>query len=214
MVGKGENFSKELPTQSAFFSRTRSRRLLNQKAQVTLKWNMKELFVYSIGSSCVEANKQFYEVVEVEVCFQLDSGVKGNVMSMSSYQNRKHRLLKALKTKNSVLISFSKHKLKPCGEVVLQARFKETVAEVKFFVVEPDVESVLRGNFCVKLDLLKRSHQLTSNESLVRRVELDDYPELFNGLGCLPGTYHIELSVDAIPVVHSPRKIPVPQGTH
>ena len=173
------------------------------------------MFVYSIGPSCVEADKQFYEVVEVEVCFQLDSGVKGNVMSMSTYQNLKRRLLKALNTLfNTLFISFSKHKLKPCREVVLQARFKETVADVKFFVVEPDVESVLRGNFCVKLNLLKRSHQLTSNESLVRRVELDDYPELFNGLGCLPGTYHIELSVDAIPVVHSPRKIPVPQGTH
>ena len=35
-------------------------------------------------------------------------------------------------------------------------------------------------------------------------MELEDYPELFTGLGCLPGTYHIELTEGAIPVVHPP----------
>ena len=49
-----------------------------------------------------------------------------------------------MKTTNTVLISFSKHKLKPCGEVMLQAQYKERVADVKFFVVEPDMESVLK----------------------------------------------------------------------
>ena len=42
-------------------------------------------------------------------------------------------------------------------------------------------------------------------------MELADYPELFTGLGCLPDTYHIELAEGAAPVVHAPRKLPVPQ---
>ena len=42
-------------------------------------------------------------------------------------------------------------------------------------------------------------------------MELDDYPELFKGLGCLPGTYHIQLADGATPVVHAPRKVPVSQ---
>ena len=37
-------------------------------------------------------------------------------------------------------------------------------------------------------------------------MELEDYPELFTGLGCLPGTYHIERAEGAVPVVHAPRK--------
>ena len=111
-----------------------------------------------------------------------------------------------------MLISFSKHRLKPCGEVVLSTMYKDNVEDVQFFVVEAEVESVLSGNICVKLGLLKRVHQLTSNAPLARTtVELDDYPELFKGLGCLPGTYRIELADGATPVVHSPRKIPVPQ---
>ena len=42
-------------------------------------------------------------------------------------------------------------------------------------------------------------------------MELEDYPELFTRLGCLPDTYHIKLAEGAMPVVHAPRMVPVPQ---
>ena len=152
------------------------------------------LFVYS-------EDKQFHEVIVVEdteVRFQLDSGAKDNVISLKNYKNLRRR--PALTKTNAVLISFSKQRLKPCGEVVLSARYKDNVEDVKFFAVEPEVKSVLSGNMCVKLGLLKRVHQLTSNPPLARTtVELDDYPELFSGLGCLPGTYRIELAEGATP---------------
>ena len=160
------------------------------------------LFVYSVKSSCVPEDEQFHEVIVVEdteVCFQLDSGAKANVISLKNYNNLRRRPPLTTKT-NTVLVSFSKHRLKPCGEVVLSAKYKDNVEDVKFFVVEPEVESVLSGNICVKLGLLKRVHQLTSNPPLTRTpVELDDYPELFSGLGCLPGTYRIELAEGATP---------------
>ena len=170
------------------------------------------LYVYSVKSSSVPEDEQFYEVIMVEdteVRFQLDSGAKANVMSQKTYENLRRK--PSLTKTNTVLISFSKHRLTPCGEVVLSAKYKDNVEDVKFFVVEPEVESVLSGNICVKLGLIKRVHQLTSDTPPAKTVELDDYPELFKGLGCLPGTYRIELADGATPVVHAPRKIPVPQ---
>ena len=123
------------------------------------------LFVYSVKSSCVAEDEQFYEVIEVEVGvedievrFQLDSSAKVNVMSLNTYSNLQRRPLAPLKTTNTMLICFSKHRLKPCGEVVLSAKYKGYVENVKYFVVEPEVESVLGGNICVKLGLLKRAH--------------------------------------------------------
>ena len=109
------------------------------------------LFVYPVGSSFVPEDEQFYEVVEVEDT-QLDSGAKANVMSLKTYSNLKRKQLPPLKKTNTVLISFSKHKLKPRGEVVLTPRYKDKVEDVKFFVVEPEVETVLSGNTCVKLE--------------------------------------------------------------
>ena len=48
------------------------------------------LFVYSVKSSYVPEDEQFYEVIVVEdteVRFQLDSDAKANVMSLKTYDN-------------------------------------------------------------------------------------------------------------------------------
>ena len=128
-------------------------------------------------------------------------------MSAKVYSNLRRGSLPPLKKTSTVSISFSK--LKPNGEVVLTSRYNDQVEDVRFFVV-PGVESVLSGHICIKLGLLKRVHQLKSKKPGAR-VELDDFPELFTGLGCMPGLYHIELAEGAISVVHPPRKVPVPQ---
>ena len=143
------------------------------------------LFVYSVESSCVTEDEQFYEEVEVEgtqVRFQLDSGAKANVMSRKTFNSLKFKPPPRLEKTNTVLISFSKYKLKPCGEVVLKTRYKDRIEDVKFFIVDPEVDSVLSRNTCVKLGLLKRVYHLTNPKPPQRRVELDDYPELFKGL--------------------------------
>jgi len=55
---------------------------------------------------------------------------------------------------------------------------------------------------------------------LVRRVEsvaqapltkeeiLDEFPDVFTGLGCMEGSYHIELDDTVEPVIHPPRRVP------
>ena len=39
----------------------------------------------------------------------------------------------------------------------------------------------------------------------------NEYKDVFEGLGCLPGDYNIQLQDDAKPVIHPPRKIPFAQ---
>ena len=147
----------------------------------------------------------------IKVKFQLDSVSKANVMSFKNYSNLTPKPLPPLKKTNTVLTSFSKHKLKPRGEVVLKTRYKNKVENIKFFIVESTVELVLSGNTCGKLDLLEIVYQLVSHEVPLRKVELHDYPELFTGLECLPGIYHIELYEGAIPVFYPPRKVSITQ---
>ena len=123
-------------------------------------------------------------------------------MSLKTCNNLRRR--PPLTKTNTVFISFSKQRLKPCGEVVvLSAKYKDNVEDVQFFVVDPEVESVLSGNICVKRGLLKRVHQLTSDTPLARTTV-----ELFKRLGFLPGRYRIELPDSATPVVY------IPQGTY
>ena len=171
------------------------------------------LCVYSVESNSVAEDEQFYETVEVEdtqVRFHLDRGAKANVIFFKTYNSLKRRAVPLLRKTRTVLIFFSKRKLTPRA-VVLTTRYKDKVENVKFIVVDTEVESVLCENSYTKLGLLKRIYQLTGQGLPWKRVELEDYPELFTGLGCLPGTYHIELAEGAVPVVHAPRKEAVPQ---
>ena len=45
---------------------------------------------------------------------------------------------------------------------MLKVKYKDHTEDVHFFVVESEVESVLSGNTCVKLCLLKRVYQVVS----------------------------------------------------
>ena len=172
------------------------------------------LFVYAVEPNSLTEDEQFHETVELEgnqVTFQRDTGAKAIVISLQTYSSLKCRPSPPLRKTRTVLVSLSKHKLKPRGEVALTTRYKDQVENVKFFVVDTEVDSVLSGNSCLKLGLVKRVYQLTGQELPSKRVELEVYPELFTGLGCLPDMYHIELADGAVPVVHAPRKVPVPQ---
>ena len=47
---------------------------------------------------------------------------------------------------------------------MLMIRYKDKVGNIKFFVVDTEVESVLSGNSCTKLGLPKRVYQLTGQD--------------------------------------------------
>ena len=50
---------------------------------------------------------------------------------------------------------------------------------------------------------MKKLGPINSREDLIKV-----YPDHFEGIGKFPGTYHMHLKEDAIPVVHPPRKMP------
>ena len=51
---------------------------------------------------------------------------------------------------------------------------------------------------------------LPSDESLTQEKILHNYRDVFTGLGKLPGTYHIDMHPNAIPVQENPRRVPIP----
>ena len=55
----------------------------------------------------------------------------------------------------------------------------------------------------VKQDM-KNLKSINSKDDLIKA-----YPDQFEGIGKFPGTYHIYLKEDSIPVVHTPRKCPI-----
>lgn len=80
-------------------------------------------------------------------------------------------------------------------------QFKMEVFKKLFLLYLTNIkwQSVLGRQSCEEIGLINR----------VNTIHLDKYADLFSGLGCLLGKYHIALDKSATPVVCASRKIPL-----
>ena len=63
---------------------------------------------------------------------------------------------------------------------------------------------------CQNLNLVKKIDSVVTGSQvpLTKADIVNDYPNVFKGLGSMDGTYHIELDETVEPVIHPPRKVP------
>jgi len=73
-----------------------------------------------------------------------------------------------------------------------------------FHVVDGSGKPLLSANTCELFGLLTCHVQ---QAELCNTLE--SFADVFQGLGCLPGDYHIEVDPDVRPVQHMPRNVPV-----
>ena len=88
--------------------------------------------------------------------------------------------------------------------------------KVPFDILESAPWPVNDGNTCIKqgwISLGSDQHIHSSNSKQYEPLSFDklmrDYDDVFTGLGCLPGEYHIKVDPDIKPVQHAPRRVPV-----
>ena len=125
--------------------------------------------------------------------FKLDTGADVTVLPVEMYDPAMGTLQrpdKVLRSANS--------KMQVVGKLTTAMTINNKTEHDNIYVVRD-----------LKLPLLGRPS--LSKFDLVRRINaIDDYPELFQGLGELQEKYHITLQADAKPfAIHTPRKIPV-----
>ena len=100
------------------------------------------------------------------------------------------------------LESYSKTCIKPVGRCELTCWVRGHKHQVLFQVVDGSYTPLLGREFCEQLGLVQRISTIGS------KGILDEFPEVFQGLGCLPGKYYISVDPSVQPVVHPPRRIP------
>ena len=80
--------------------------------------------------------------------------------------------------------------------------------DAEFYVVEINEARPLIGlQTCRDLELISINNigEVQENQPDL----LAEYDDVFTGLGLVEGEYHIELSTDAKPTIHPPRKVPL-----
>ena len=89
------------------------------------------------------------------------------------------------------------------GQNKIQCRYKDKSLDLFFQVVEGSLVPLLSAEACEQLGLLQM------NFALYKENLISKFPEVFDGLGCLPGSYEIAINQSISLVKHAPRKVPV-----
>ena len=104
--------------------------------------------------------------------------------------------------------------------MTLPCEHKGNVYNVKFHVVEVEAPAILRAQTCKEMGLLVRIHQLQDSQpkgqhcipecpKVANQSLLNEYTDLLQGLGCIPGEHTIKVDPSIPAVVYPPRKVPV-----
>ena len=97
------------------------------------------------------------------------------------------------------------------GSCLLTVRDKEGLLRWLYFeVLDIKQHSLLSLDSCLNLHLLQyivEDVHLTGENHVTREWIVREFPDLFQGIGCLPGEYDIELEEGVSPVQNRPRKI-------
>ena len=92
--------------------------------------------------------------------------------------------------------------IRPVGKCELPCWVRAERYQVCFQVFDWNYMPLLGRSSCKNMGLIQGINAIESGSIL------DEFPEVFQGLGCLPGKYHISVDSSVPPVVRPPRGVP------
>ena len=150
------------------------------------------------GGSCVQC--------------QLDTGATCNVMSFDTFCDIKQNGNPVIQTTSTKLQLYDGSVVPMAGEDNLNRNYNGVNHKLNFKIVEGFQKPLLSGETCTSMGLIT-VHVIncicTSKKTDVKNIFVK-HRDVFEGLGCLPGEYHLEINPDVEPVKHTPRKITIP----
>lgn len=183
--------------------------------EITEGFSMDDLFIDSIESRI--NNGQVFAEMEIgplkhKVNFKVDTGSQVNILPYYVFQQL--GVKSALCPSNSTLSAYNSHPLKTEGTISLTCTHLGTAntKQVEFHVVNTQSTPLFGLQSCVEFDLVKITYSVENHQSqsyMTKASVLKEYAQVFKGIGSIPGECSIHLILDAVPVVHPPRKIPV-----
>ena len=143
--------------------------------------------------------------------FKIDTGSQVNIILLSTFHelNIKHPLLPP----ETQLSSYTGNPLNVRGTINLNCRYKAKQIETLFYLVETSRTPLMSLKTSLDLSLIQLIYSIDNpggqNEICTKEQIMCEYPDLFKGVGLIPGDVELHLKPDAIPVINAPRRIPV-----
>ena len=156
---------------------------------------------------------------KVNVKFQLDCGATCNLIPLKDYARAMGNPEDVyLQKSNATLTTYSGTIMRPVDKCKLKCTRGGSQHTLEFQVVDSDVKPLLSAETCPKLQFLQvlvnDKHDIDAvvhGEMSVNASSytFQEYADVFEGIGRLEGSYHIEIDPSAKQVIHPPRIVPV-----
>ena len=166
---------------------------------------IEELFVGNIESSKWQAK---VTLEGKEVSFKLDTGAQANVIPHYIYKTVGED--GDIKKTSAVLSPYGKGQIKPMGKVLMKCEVPSTKKRLKlpFYVTREPYNAILGQDACEELNLVKRVEIDEVTESMTKEEMLEEYKDLFEGLGSFEREYNIEVNQEVPSVIQPARRFP------
>ena len=139
------------------------------------------------------------------IAMKLDTGAQANILSHWDYQKLQHK--PPLEHTVVKLKGVGGHNVTVNGKCCIEAQFCRVSLTDTFYVV-PGVKCSLLGKLlCEKLHLVKLVCAVENCETGCNTI-VENFKDVFEGLGCIPGEHSIVTDETVLPVIHPCRKVP------
>ncbi|XP_030854482.1 uncharacterized protein K02A2.6-like [Strongylocentrotus purpuratus] len=143
------------------------------------------------------------------VDFKVDTGAQANLLPETVFHKLKPK--PKLQKAKVLLTGYYETDIPVKGRCCVQVEYKGIKRNVPCLVIPGNRQPLLGLRTSEDLYLVKRVYHVEKQtEHGTGKSVVQDYQDVFVGLGCLPGKHHITLREDAHPVQHACRKVPFP----
>ena len=168
-----------------------------------------ELFLGELVLSQNNKNELFtnLNVNDEDICFKVDTRAQCNVIPEHAFNKLTNK--PSLQTTKVKLTAYGGIRVPIKGTCPMEIKQNGKTIDAKFFIVAVEKAQPLIGlQTCRDLELISINN--TVSEVKTDKMEiLDEYQDVFTGLGLVDREFHIELRDDAKPTIHPPRKVPL-----
>ena len=145
-----------------------------------------------------------------KICFKIDTGAQVNAIPKALFL--RYFQERGLRKTNMILQGYSGKQLDVAGKCTLRCNHKPGEFKYFDFYVISDLKCstpVLGLNACLRLRLISLLCAINSPDGRESVKGIDDYADVFQGLGKFPGTHSIQVDPSIPPVVNPPRRVPI-----
>lgn len=152
--------------------------------------------------------EQAYAEIKVatrNIKFKIDTGAQTNAIP----EHMSRRLFKdiALQPATQRITAYGGEQLKVRGTCQLKCKHRDHSVTLEFYIVDTEAPPILGMRASLDLNLIKLILAVTKEDEA--QSLLEEYADVFQGIGEFPGECCLHVDPNATPVVYPPRRVPI-----